>query len=125
MEFFLEHPMLVTYLFLKLDVVLDLLAVIAVLGSMGMVFWTIICLHDHDRYPYHFKKFLALIITSGALCVLLPGAKDIAIMYGVSAGVTVGKNIATSPISSKALALLDTYVENELDKAKNKLEKSK
>lgn len=125
MNFFLEHPMLVTYLFLKLDSLtgfLSFLLFVSLLASLGYFFYHAT---ENSQFAPHGKKIISGIALSGLLIAIVPSAKDVAIMYGVSAGVTVGKNIATSPITEKSLELLNIYVEKELDKAKNSLEKSK
>ena len=125
MEFFLEHPMLVTYLFLKLDAVRDTIAVITIISSLVLAFIVFIYVLDRSEVLPGWRKYLTIILLTGAVCTIIPSSKDVAIMYGVSAGVTVGKEVATSPITKKSLELLERYIDASLDEAKNKLEKSK
>lgn len=121
MNFFLENPMLVTYIFLKLDILIGVAVFIAVVGTLALLF-TIVMI---EGIPSHFKKWIAVLISAATLSIFAPSAKDVAIMYGVSTGVAIGKSAADSPITSKSLELLNIYVEKELDQAKKDLEKSK
>lgn len=121
MNFFLENPMLVTYLFLKLDTLIGVATFIATIGSLVLLFTIAIV----EGLPSHFKKWLALLIMAATISIFAPSAKDVAIMYGVSTGVAIGKSAADSPITSKSLELLNIYVEKELDQAKKDLENSK
>ena len=125
MEFFLEHPMLVTYLFLKLDAVRDTIAVITIISSLVLASIVFIYALEKSEVLPGWRKYLTIILLTGAVCTIIPSSKDVAIMYGVSAGVTVGKEVATSPITKKSLELLERYIDASLDEAKNKLEKSK
>ena len=123
MDFFLEHPMLVTYLFLKIDTIRGWAAGIAFLGILMLSLWKMISI-DYCVVTPHFKKSLVALIFLGILTIAAPSAKDVAIMYGVSTGVTVGKEIATSSVTRKSLELFESYVDKSLDEAKNNLEKS-
>lgn len=125
MEFFLEHPMLVTYLFLKLDSFMSTFTLLTVLYITALCLWSLFYAVELSKVAPHLKKLTALAVLLVSITTLVPSSKEVAIMYGVSTGVTVVKGIATSPITEKSLELLNIYVEKELDKAKNSLEKSK
>mgnify|MGYP000518226409 CR=1 FL=1 len=111
MNFFLENPMLSVYLLLKLDAVVAFIVGLAIVTAMG----TILIMLMSEEVPKQWKKILATIAVLGVVATIIPSTNQAAVMLGASAGVEVSKQIAASPITEKALKVLEGKIEQALN----------
>ncbi len=120
MEFILEHPVLLTYLFLKIDALRSLLVIVSVLSFTATLFTTVLYFTEgteqvEEQNKKWFKLVPTIFLISSILLLVVPSKQDVAIIVGVYAGAEAVKDIKQSPVTEKATKILNKYSEEALD----------
>lgn len=137
----MEHPMLMTYLFMQIDSVLftlssaSFLSILITVVSLVILYWGF-SISDWDsdsvresklalreQWKWLPKTFFTLFLVFSILGTIIPNQKTLAVMIGVNMGVNVYKKVEQSPITEKAFKVLEGYVDAELSKVIDNREK--
>ena len=115
MNFFLEHPALATYLFLKIDTAWGVLFCVGIIMFFWVAFIALSEYIDEGNYKNVPKGYLYTSMFLMSMSFIIPSQKDVAIIAGVSTGVTLAENVASSETTKKAYEALNVYINKELD----------
>ena len=149
MNILYDNLVWITYLFTRVDEVKNSLLGMTyfafMAASVALLFLVVIALHKNDgdkpdqcvdRFEKNHGKTLRRIrnysiglwLLCWAMNTLIPDRNDVALIIGVALGsqaaVSVAKNVAESPITNKALQLLEAKIDEALQETANKTSKS-
>jgi hypothetical protein len=110
--------LLLIYLWLKLDVVRGTLGVLCLLGGVGVLVLCMIASVESWEPGFKWARRIGWALPfAGALAVLVPSAKDVAVLVGASYAI----DLARSPEGAKVASLLRGKANEILDEELRKL----